>query len=65
MAANNEYNLGHLHPNQKTDWNIKVRVSRMWREINQQNAEIRGLNLILVDQSVSASLLSDHVKKQY
>lgn len=43
MAANNECRLSNIQANVKTDLKIKVRVWTTWRQINQHNADILGL----------------------
>lgn len=56
MAANNEDRLNNFQANIKTDSKIKFQVTKTLRKIHQQNKDIIGLNLIPVDQFVTASL---------
>lgn len=34
-------------------WNIRVRAQAVWKGITRETKEFRGINLILVDDSVS------------
>lgn len=54
MENENYGQLTNLQQNLRTDWKIRVHVSRMWQQINHHTAQIRGLNLIFVDESVSS-----------
>ncbi|KAK1373313.1 hypothetical protein POM88_029506 [Heracleum sosnowskyi] len=38
-------------PNRKTNWHIVVKVTRKWREIDTQNGNVLGVNMIFIDQS--------------
>lgn len=42
----------------RTDWRIKVRVSRMWPTISSENGTTKGQNLILLDDDVSHKIKS-------
>ena len=35
------------------DWKVKVRISRNWKSVQKATGELRGYNMILVDDQVS------------
>ena len=37
----------------RTDWRIKVRVTRLWPTSNAESGVVKGFNLILLDDDVS------------
>ena len=39
----------------KTDWKIKVRLTRLWKSINSTTGDFKGYNMILLDDDVSIS----------
>lgn len=41
----------------KTNWKIKVRLTRLWPGINSSTGEFKGLNMILLDDDVSYLIL--------
>lgn len=52
MSFNYYTPINKLNPS-KIKWNIRVRVQALWKGITRETKEFRGLNLILVDDSVS------------
>ena len=47
--------INNLLPHTDTNWRLKVRVTRVWQQLNR-NAEIVGINMIFVDELVSSNL---------
>ena len=48
------YNLLDEINTEKDDWNIKVRVTRMWEVLNlKTNNELMSVDLVLLDEKVS------------
>ena len=51
---NQKYNLLDEIDTEKDDWNIKVRVTRMWEVLNiKTNNELISVDLVLLDEKVS------------
>ena len=51
---NQKYNLLDEIDTEKDDWNIKVRVTRMWEVLNiKTNNELIIVDLVLLDEKVS------------
>lgn len=42
--------------NSKIQWEIRVRAQAIWKGITRQTNEFRGLNMILIDETVSPQL---------
>ena len=48
------YNLLDEINTEKDDWNIRVRVTRMWEVLNiKTNNELMSIDLVLLDEKVS------------
>ena len=48
------YNLLDEIDTEKDDWNIRVRVTRMWEVLNiKTNNELMSVDLVLLDEKVS------------
>ena len=48
------YNLLDEIDTKKDDWNIRVRVTRMWENLNiKTNNELMSVDLVLLDEKVS------------
>lgn len=48
------YNLLDEIDTEKDDWNIRVRVTRMWKVLNiKTNNELMSVDLVLLDEKVS------------
>lgn len=41
-------------------WTVRARAQAVWKGITRETKEFRGLNLLLVDDSVSAFTLDNH-----
>lgn len=41
---------------EKTEWTIRVRAQSIWEGVNRKTNEFKGLNLILIDDSVTRKL---------
>lgn len=41
----------------RTDWKIKIRLARKWKEIYASNGELKGIHLVFVDEYVSLRIL--------
>ena len=51
---NQRYNLLDEIDTEKDDWNIRVRVTRMWEVLNiKTNNELMSVDLVLLDEKVS------------
>ena len=51
---NQIYNLLDKIDTEKDDWNIRVRVTRMWEVLNiKTNNELMSVDLVLLDEKVS------------
>ncbi|XP_063936492.1 uncharacterized protein LOC108226198 isoform X1 [Daucus carota subsp. sativus] len=47
----NKYDkVQHLHT-ERTEWTLRVRAQALWKSINRQTKEFRGLNVIFIDDS--------------
>ena len=46
----------------KIQWEIRVRAQAIWKGITRETNEFRGLNLVLVDESVSDYIYSSCIK---
>lgn len=56
MSFNKFTPITKLSPS-KIKWNIRVRIQALWKGITRDTNEFRGINLILVDDSVSVIYL--------
>ena len=51
---NQRYNLLDEVDSEKDDWDIRVRVTRMWEVLNiKTNNELMSVDLVLLDEKVS------------
>ena len=51
---NQRYNLLDEVDSEKDDWDIRVRVTRMWEVLNiKTNNQIMSVDLVLLDEKVS------------
>lgn len=49
----NQYDkVMHLH-SERTEWTLRVRAQSIWKSINRQTQEFRGLNVIFIDEEVT------------
>ena len=55
---NQRYNLFDEIDTKKDDWNIRVRVTRMWEVLNiKTNNELMSVDLVLLDEKVSFEII--------
>ena len=46
------YNLIKQLSNEKDNWKLRVRLSRMWNAVNRKNSELISVDLVLIDENV-------------
>jgi hypothetical protein len=46
------YNLIKQLSNEKDNWKLRIRLSRMWNAINRKNLELISVDLVLIDEKV-------------
>lgn len=44
----------------KSEWTVRVRAQSIWKGVNRQTQEFRGLNVIFIDDSVTLLYLALH-----
>lgn len=59
MSFNNFTPLTKINAS-KIKWKIRVRAQALWKGITRKTKEFRGLNMILVDDSVSCNIIQRH-----
>ena len=61
----NKYDkVQHLHT-ERTGWTLRVRAQALWKSINRQTKEFRGLNVIFIDDSVTDVLFNSVLNVLY
>ena len=53
----NKYDKVQQLHSERTEWTLRVRAQAVWKGINRQTQEFRGLNVIFIDDSVPALIL--------
>jgi hypothetical protein len=46
------YNLIKQLSNEKDNWKLRVKLSRMWNAVNRKKSELISVDLVLIDEKV-------------
>ena len=46
------YNLIKQLSNEKDNWKLRVKLSRMWNAVNRKKSELISVDLVLIDENV-------------
>ena len=47
-----DYNLIKQLSNEKDNWKLRVRLSRLWNAVNRKKSELISVDLVLIDEKV-------------